>query len=819
MKGFVKKINFLINNSFFPYLVLVLVVFGIYYKFTIFGKIPFPGDLLIGSYSPWFDYYKMPVQNPLISDVFSQLILWKHLSIDSFKLGQWPLWNPYSFMGTPFLATYQSATLYPLNLLLFLPKYFGWGIFIFSQTLFALVNMFLLMGLFVKSRLARLIGAVIFGFGGLMTTWVEQGISVHGIIWLPLSLYLIEKFAVEFKLRYLMFLIGSFALTILAGHAQMTIYSFIILFAYTFIRTFNRNLKVFFSRFLFIAVSLVLAVLFCAPQLLSSLSLFQESIRITETYTQEFNFGLLPFKDILKFFIADFFGNPVTRNYWGFLNYFETSGFIGTLTLPLIIYAYLFLKKTKRNIFFLVLLPLTLIFAFDNPVSNFIYQTNIPLLTSSYASRILFISTLSFSILSAFSLNQMLQDHEKQNIFLKLVFWSWAAILGIIIGTFISQFMIWDILNLEAREQYLKYYLNDREYALTNFSVALKNSIPPLFLISSFLLLFLALGKFKSKFGIKNSTTLICIGLFVLTTLDLGRYFLKFNPFVSPSLIFPNVPALDFLQKQSGLFRVGREHAEILPPNTWIAYNLQSYEGYDPVYLNQYGKFMHFLNGGDIRTGNSSRYAEIASNYSSPFLDAANTRFFVAILRDKNGYIPGDLLNFRVKDTPYNLIFKDKSAAILENPNALSRAYFAPSIITLPESKIMDLVMTDKSFDPRKIITLSKDLGINSVTGKGSTKVVYYSPNLVKINTENFADEVLVLADQFEDGWKAKVDNKETVISPANLIFRAIKVPAGKHEITFWYWPKSFDIGLKISLLASLFAFLLGLFSIKMKRF
>lgn len=60
---------------------LVAIIIGIYYKLFIFGLIPFPGDLLVASYLPWFDYYKIPVQNPLISDVFSQSFLWKYLSI------------------------------------------------------------------------------------------------------------------------------------------------------------------------------------------------------------------------------------------------------------------------------------------------------------------------------------------------------------------------------------------------------------------------------------------------------------------------------------------------------------------------------------------------------------------------------------------------------------------------------------------------------------------------------------------------------------------------------------------------------------------
>ncbi|MBI2596852.1 YfhO family protein [Candidatus Daviesbacteria bacterium] len=817
MKDISKRMKTLVNHPIFPIFILITIALTMYYKFIFLGKIPFPGDLLVGSYSPWFDYYKIPVQNPLISDVFSQFFLWKYLAIDSFLKLQWPLWNTHSLMGTPLLATYHSATLYPLNLFLLLPKYAGWGIFIFSQTLIALVNMYILLFYWTKSKIPAMLGAVIFGFGGLMTTWLELGTAVHAVAWLPLCIYAVELFLSKYQFRYLILLTFELVLIILAGNAQVTTYSFIIVSLYYVIQSWNSNLKKFLLKIFYLFLTYSVAILWSAVQLFPSFSLLQKSIRLTESYTAELNFGLLNLKDAIRFFIADFLGNPVTRNFWGNFNYSETSGFIGTLTFPFIIYSFLFLKKTRLHLSFLLLLIFSLILAFDNPLSHLIYQSRIPLLTSSYASRILFVSTLAISILSAFSLNQIIKDRKEINNLIKTNIWSLAIILGVIVGTLISKFTIWNIINLESNAKQLQYLMSDRDYLLNNFNVAIKNSFLPLALESSFLFFLIIINKFRTKAG--KQSLLLCITILMLTSLDLGRYFLKFNPFVSANLIFPKTPALDFLQKQPGSFRVGREHAETLPPNTWIAYNLDSYEGYDPIYLSQYGKFMHFLNGGDVRTGNSSRYAEVSSNYSSPYLDAANTKFFIAILRDNNGRVPGDLLNFQVKNTHYNLIFKDKSAAILENPQSLERIYFAPSILNLTESKIMDLMMTDKIFDPRKEIALSKNLGISSVTGKGSIKNIIHSDNFIKFNTETSTNEVLIVADQYEDGWKAKLDSKEILISPANLIFRAIKVPAGNHEVIFYYWPKSFDIGLKVSLVTTTLILLFSLLLIKLKKF
>ncbi len=77
----------------------------------------------------------------------------------------------------------------------------------------------------------------------------------------------------------------------------------------------------------------------------------------------------------------------------------------------------------------------------------------------------------------------------------------------------------------------------------------------------------------------------------------------------------------------------------------------------------------------------------------------------------------------------------------------------------------------------------------------------------------------MILADQFDEGWKAKIDGKDSKISPANLIFRAVKIPSGEHEIIFSYYPKSFDIGLKVSFISLLLIVFLSIFTLKTRRF
>lgn len=819
MKKTIELFTKFLNSPTFPYLILAGIVCGIFYKFFLMGKIPFPGDLLIVSYSPWFDYYHFPVQNPFLSDVFSLLFIWKYMAIDQIKNLQWPLWNPYSFTGTPLLANYQSSVLYPLNFLLLLPKYFGWGLFIFSQTLLAASGMYLLLSLWLPSKLARLTGSLIFALGGLMTTWVELGTAGHGIAYLPISLFLIERYASTDKVRYLLILVLVLTLIILSGNPQVSLYSFTIVMLFAIIRLWRGGILKSVINILPILLAVTLSIALSAPQLFLSFELVQKSIRSTDnSYIKQLNFGLLPTKDFLKFFVADFFGNPVTRNYWGFSSYFDTNGFVGSLTLPIIIFATLFLRKTRIIYFFFLLLIGSIILCFNNPLSYLIYSSKNPFLTQSYASRMLFVTTFAISILSAFALNQIKLSTEKQNNFLKCVIWSWAILVGILLGTWQSYKIINKIFLLPQTKFYSNIYLKDPEYQLSNFAGALRHTLIPFIEISIFLFLYIMVTKINFSPIKKYRLSIICAALFIILTFDLSRYFLKFNPFISEKFIFPQTPALAFLQKQPGYFRIGREHGEVLPPNTWATYKLQSIEGYDVLHSQKSGRFINHINGGNLLSDGTSEYAEL-TNYKSPFIDIANVKYFIAIGRDKNGNIPGDLIDYRFKEAGYKRVFQDKSAVILENPNALERVYFAHSFKLASKAEVENIIMTNPKFDPKTTTLLEKDLNIATTSGKGNATILSYTPNIVKIRTETEKPEILILADQYDEGWKAKVDEKEITISPANYIFRAVKVPAGEHEVIFYYWPESFDLGLKITTITSILIILGSIIAIRKRVF
>ena len=91
-----------------------------------------------------------------------------------------------------------------------------------------------------------------------------------------------------------------------------------------------------------------------------------------------------------------------------------------------------------------------------------------------------------------------------------------------------------------------------------------------------------------------------------------------------------------------------------------------------------------------------------------------------------------------------------------------------------------------------------REVGINQVMG--TCKIVSYEPGKVVIEADAKNECYLVLTDSFYPGWKVVIDGQEGAIIQANILFRAVHLMKGKHDIVFIYRPKLFYIGLVISI-------------------
>lgn len=80
--------------------------------------------------------------------------------------------------------------------------------------------------------------------------------------------------------------------------------------------------------------------------------------------------------------------------------------------------------------------------------------------------------------------------------------------------------------------------------------------------------------------------------------------------------------------------------------------------------------------------------------------------------------------------------------------------------------------------------------------------ILEYSPNSVTIRATLLEEGYLVLGDTFYPGWNAYVDGKKSKVLKTNYILRSVFLEKGEHIVKFVYEPKSFAIGMIITLIS-----------------
>jgi hypothetical protein len=109
--------------------------------------------------------------------------------------------------------------------------------------------------------------------------------------------------------------------------------------------------------------------------------------------------------------------------------------------------------------------------------------------------------------------------------------------------------------------------------------------------------------------------------------------------------------------------------------------------------------------------------------------------------------------------------------------------------------------LASNEFDSTSEVILDHSLAIGS-SGPfdAQARIADYMNLRVTIQATLNSTGVLVLADSFDPGWRAFVNGRETEILRANLFFRAVLLQPGNHLVEFRYEPRSFSLGLIVSL-------------------
>ncbi len=146
---------------------------------------------------------------------------------------------------------------------------------------------------------------------------------------------------------------------------------------------------------------------------------------------------------------------------------------------------------------------------------------------------------------------------------------------------------------------------------------------------------------------------------------------------------------------------------------------------------------------------------------------------------------------------------------VYERTDAPGRAWLVHAATLAADDSAALAALADPAFDPRARAILSNvatlpglpaDPSAATLPGESVT-VVSYTAEQVALRADVAAPALLVLADTFYPGWQATVDGAPAPILRADLMFRAIALPAGQHDVVLTYRPASWQQGSLISLL------------------
>jgi hypothetical protein len=133
------------------------------------------------------------------------------------------------------------------------------------------------------------------------------------------------------------------------------------------------------------------------------------------------------------------------------------------------------------------------------------------------------------------------------------------------------------------------------------------------------------------------------------------------------------------------------------------------------------------------------------------------------------------------------------------------RAYVVNKATAVGKADAVLPLLSDSKFDAAQEVILEASAPLEPQRPLQATaKIARYEDSLVSIAVTSNDDAVLVLADSYYPGWRAYVNGRETEIFRANFFFRGVHVRPGDHLVEFKYEPRSFKVGLIISLLTLL---------------
>ncbi len=676
-----------------------------------------------------------------------QFYPWRAFAIAELQAGRLPLWNPFNGAGAPLLANYQSALLYPPNWISFLIpgslsglQVIGWvGVLHLAWAWFGMWKYTGILGL---SPLARGVAAFAFALNSAVVARFGTLPMLDVAAWLPWLIYAAERLIRRQRVLDVALLSIVAAMQLLAGHAQWTFYSLILVSAYTLYRV-RLNIR----PLLMIAAGLALGFGLAAIQLAPTAELQRQSQRsagVNEDFALNFSYE---WPILITQLTPSFYGNPGDGSYLIGGAYFETASYIGMLPFLIAVIAIghylIYRRRLERSVsirlipFFAMVTLIAFLMAFgrNSPLFVFLFR-HVPTFNLFQApARWLLLAAFSLSVLAGVGVSLWKPTRRDLN----------RARLGFAGAV---SFMLFALI--------LRWLMPDRPLLNGVLTLGLQAVLVSI--------VFVTQPKLESPYYKRWA-----IGVLLFVAADLAWANSLSNPTTSADFYQPRPltsPARTF----------------------WTDKELSQQE------------FDQFLSFKDYRVAGQRREEYRTAGFPNlNLLDRQPSFSTFEPLR------PGGIDRFTglLNEHPAANLY---AAAVIPHDTERQppRAWLAPTVIVSQDPL---RAMSDPAWQPLQTVFVEGDAPPLAGTQAGSVSLAEETPLALAFTTDSPAQAALVVADTWYPGWIATIDGltngdmnaSAAPIYRANMAFRAVIVPAGKHTVTMHYEPLSLRVGALIS--------------------
>ena len=719
--------------------------------------------------------------------VSTQFIPWWDFAWESLLNGQIPLWNPWVGMGAPLVANYQSAIFYPPYWILLLIytlagiKWMSWGVtfVVVFHLIWSGLGVAKLLDELKLSKLAQIAGGLVFSMSGYLIAR-SSFLSINATVaWLPWLLLYCLRLANK-KERAFWALSAVLAIQLLAGHAQTAWYSILLGAAWIIflaLRKYREKDKPGFCYKIIYKYILagILGAGLSAIQLVPTIEYLMQSQRSGEYgYAAAMTYSFWPWR-FLAFLVPNLFGNPAFGNYWGYGNFWEDAIYIGLLPFLIAIGTVVrsFLVKRKNGnqtdsaryrdfVIFLsgiIFVSFLLALGDNTRLFPFLYQ-NIPTFGFFQApTRYSIWAEISLAIIAGIGIDQLAQVHGKRKYWIRL---SAAGCLAVVGGSVLGWLFLTDVNTT--------FFVPIGLAGVFGFGTAMLILFQPekdhnqrYAFWSGLVLVLISLDLIIAGWNIHPGVE---IEFYDVPRIEANRtrtylasdweYDIKFGKYFRFESFTPEVPWEDM-------------HGDLLP-NLPVLQRVELVNNFDPLVPSRFQSWI-------------SEYEILDNPYQHSMTRLMNIGQIISGAEGKRNKVD---------------IETDDSYAEIRINDLVE--------IVSTEKKALDIIVAEK-YD------FSRNLVIDTPTGiieddcqngsSGDIRVEETAPGYIKVISDLDKSGWMIWSQSWYPGWIALIDGEEKVeVMRANYLFQAICVPAGIHDVEIIYQPKSFYLGVGITLLS-----------------